>query len=162
MKALLKARGRSFVVLCATISCLALPPLGEVLADAPRAEDSLNIVVDEARLIRMPERAATVIVGNPLIADVSLQPGGLMVLTGKGYGRTNLIALDRGGNKLLEKNLLVKAPGDTVVVYRGVLRETYSCAPTCEPRITLGDAPPFFDATLNQTVTRNTQASAIR
>lgn len=162
MKALLKARGRSFFVLCATFSLLALPPLNEVLADAPRAEDSLTIVVDEARLIRMPERAATVIVGNPLIADVSLQPGGLMVLTGKGFGRTNLIALDRSGNKLLEKNLLVKAPGDTVVVYRGVLRETYSCAPICEPRITLGDAPPFFDATLNQTVTRNTQASAIR
>jgi hypothetical protein len=110
----------------------------------------------------MPDRVATLIVGNPLIADVSIQPGGLMVLTGKGYGQTNLIALDRGGNKLLEKSLVVKGPVETVTVYRGILRETYSCAPECEPRNAIGDAPVFFNTTLNQIVTRNTQAGAIK
>jgi hypothetical protein len=156
-------RGRSFILSCATLFLLmALSPLHRAVADAPNAEDSLTIMVDEARLVRMPDRVATLIVGNPLIADVSLQSGGLMVLTGKGYGRTNLIALDRSGNKLLEKNLLVKAPRETVVVYRGILRETYSCAPVCEPRNTLGDAPVFFNTTLNQTVTRNNQAGAIK
>jgi hypothetical protein len=85
-----------------------------------------------------------------------------MVLTGKGYGRTNLIALDRSGNQLLEKSLLVTGPGENVVVYRGILRETYSCAPTCEPRITLGDGQTFFNSTLTQAVTRSNQASAIK
>ena len=46
-------------------------------------------------------------IGNPLIADASLQPGGLVVLTGKGYGTTNFIALDRKGNALLEKTIQV-------------------------------------------------------
>jgi len=160
MKASLKTR-RDIALLCAALWLTAILPLDRAAADAPGG-DILSIRLDEARLIKVPDRVATLIVGNPLIADVSMQSGGLLVLTGKGYGQTNLIALDRAGNKLMEKNLLVKAPGETVVVYRGVLRETYSCAPVCEPRNTLGDAPVFFNATLNQTVTRNNQAGAIK
>jgi hypothetical protein len=161
MRASFRAFGRLSFLSCAMFLLLALPPQ-RALAETPHAEDSLTIVVDEAKLIRMPDRVATLIVGNPLIADVSIQSGGLMVLTGKGYGQTNLIALDRSGNKLLEKSLLVKASAETVVVYKGVLRETYSCAPICQPRNTLGDAPIFFNTTLNQIVTRNNQAGAIK
>jgi hypothetical protein len=156
-----KAFCRFPLLSCAAFLLVVLPPL-HALAETPQAEDSLTIVVDEARLVRMPDRVATLIVGNPLIADVSIQSAGLMVLTGKGYGQTNLIALDRSGNKLLEKSLLVKAPAETVVVYKGILRETYSCAPVCQPRNTLGDGPAFFETTLNQIVTRNNQASAIK
>jgi hypothetical protein len=47
-----------------------------------------------------------------------------------------------------------------VVVYRGVNRESYSCAPDCQRRITLGDAPDYFAQTLAQTATRAAQAQA--
>ena len=47
--------------------------------------------------MRLPTGVATIVIGNPLIADASLQPGGLLVITGKGYGSTNLLALDRSG-----------------------------------------------------------------
>ncbi len=96
--------------------------------------------------MKLPERVATIVIGNPLIADAALQPDGLMVMTGKGYGTTNLIALDRKGNVLLEKRVQVSGPSlDTVVVYKGAAnRETYSCTPTCAPRITPGDFPQFF------------------
>jgi len=67
--------------------------------------------------------------------------------------------LDRGGNVLVEKVVQVQGPGaDVVVVYRGSERESYSCAPKCERRITLGDAPAYFDATLNQAGSRAGQA----
>lgn len=126
------------------------------------AEGSLNLVLDQARLVKLPERVATIVVGNPLIADASLQPGGLMVMTGKGYGTTNLIALDRKGNALLEKRVQVRgADLGNVVVYKGVNRETYSCTPTCQPRITPGDAQQFFTQSLAQTTVRSTQATAM-
>lgn len=128
-------------------------------ADAPAPGDTISIVMDEARLIRVPERTATIVIGNPLIADASIQAGGLIVLTGKSYGRTNLMALDRAGNALLQKSLLVKGPAEAVVVYRGAARETYSCAPRCEPRNVLGDATAYFNATLNESVTRSSQAA---
>ena len=90
--------------------------------------------------MQLPDRAATVVVGNPLIADLSIQPGGLAVITGKGYGATNFIVLDRHGAVLTEKTIEVTGPSDkTVVVYRGTDRETYSCTPDCSRRITLGD-----------------------
>ena len=79
-------------------------------------------------------------IGNPIIADLSIQPGGIGVITGKGYGATNVIVMDATGAVLMEKSIEVKGPSDpTVVVYRGVNRNTYSCTPVCEPRITLGD-----------------------
>ena len=64
-------------------------------------------------------------VGNPLIADVTLQNGGIIVVTGKGYGATNFIAMDRAGDILVDRVIQVEGPTDQLVtVYRGVERES--------------------------------------
>ena len=108
----------------------------------------------------MPEKVSTVVVGNPLIADVTIQTGGIMVITGKGYGSTNVVALDRTGAVLMDRPVEVRGPREgVIVVYRGADRESYNCAPTCEQRVTLGDAPKYFESTLGQTVNRNGQAA---
>jgi hypothetical protein len=126
---------------------------------APAAAADIVAALDEARLVKLPEHVATIVIGNPLIADAALQPGGMLVITGKGYGLTNVIALDRAGTVLLEKSIEVKGPAvGAVVVYRGIERETYNCTPLCERRITLGDTPAYFDVLLGQTGNRNTQA----
>lgn len=150
---------RGVAQIAAVIAILWASP---TLADGASSDGSLTLVLDQAKLVKLPERATTIVIGNPLIADAALQPGGLIVMTGKGYGTTNLIALDRKGNALLEKRVQVNGPAlNTVVVYKGINRETYSCAPTCQPRITLGDSLPFFEQTLVQTTTRNTQATSM-
>lgn len=122
--------------------------------------DTVTVQVDQARVIKLPERVATIVIGNPLIADASLQSGGILVLTGKGFGATNLVALDRGGRVVMDKIVQVLGPagGELVVVYKGVERESYSCSPECERRITLGDSPAYFNATLTQSGARNGQA----
>jgi Flp pilus assembly secretin CpaC len=128
---------------------------------APARADTLSINVDQAQIMHLPERIATIVIGNPLIADATLQSGGILVVTGKGYGATNLLALDRSGRVVMEKTVQVlgAGTGDLVTVYRGVERESYSCAPNCERRITLGDSPGFFNATLTESGARNGQAS---
>jgi hypothetical protein len=125
---------------------------------APATAADIVAALDEARLVKLPEHVTTIVIGNPLIADAALQPGGMLVITGKGYGVTNVVALDRAGTVLMEKSVAVTGPGDAVFVYRGIDRETYSCAPGCQRRITLGDTPASFDAILNQTGNRNGQA----
>jgi putative type II/III system pilus formation protein len=122
------------------------------------AAEVVNVTMDLARIVRVPEHTATLVVGNPLVADVSVQTGGTMVVTGKGYGVTNVIALDRAGKVLAEQLVQVKGPLGNVVVYRGTTRESYSCAPNCERRITLGDSPDYFESTLTQTAIRNNRA----
>jgi hypothetical protein len=126
---------------------------------APAAE--VTVILDRAKLIKLPEKVATIAVGNPLIADVSLLPGGVVVVTGKGYGVTNLIAIDRAGAVLMERSIEVQGPREhVVVVYRGAGRETYSCTPYCDARINLGDAKLHFETTLSQTAVRDSQAQA--
>ncbi len=127
----------------------------------PPSVEPIVVFLDQARILQLPERAATVVVGNPLVADLSIQPGGLAVVTGKGYGATNFIVMDKSGAVLTEKMVEVTGPSDpTVVVYRGEVRETYSCSPDCSRRLTLGDDPVYFDKTLAQITTRNAQATA--
>jgi Flp pilus assembly secretin CpaC len=124
------------------------------------AEAPLNIVLDQATLMRLPEKVSTIVIGNPLIADVAVQSGGLVVVTGKGYGATNLIVLDRAGTVLMERQVVVRGATDhTMTVYRGAERETHSCTPNCERRITLGDSPGYFTAAAGQTDARNAQSS---
>src|SRR5262249_18346197 len=95
----------------------------------------------------------------PLIADISIQPGGLLVVTGKGFGTTNFIALDRSGAVLTERNIQVLGPQDQIVyVYRGPSRDALSCTPDCEPPITLGDRPAFFDQPIAQSGSRPARA----
>ena len=130
------------------------------LSPAHAADATVSINVDQAQLVTLPDRVSTIIIGNPLIADATLQTGGILVVTGKGYGTTNLLALDRTGRVLMSRLVEVRGPdtSDLVTVFKGIERESYSCAPNCERRITLGDSPAFFNATLSQSGARNGQA----
>jgi len=148
------ARVRRVSLACAAIA------VALISGNAALGAETIVVRLDQAKIARLPSGVSTIVVGNPLIADVSLQQGGLMVITGKGYGATNLIALDRGGNLLSEQAIQVQGPSDNVVVvYRGVDRESYSCTPRCERRITLGDSSDFFDSTINQAASRNGRAA---
>ena len=132
-----------------------------VAALAELAADSIVVNVDQAKLIKLPGRISTLVVGNPLIADVTLQNGGIVVVTGKGYGATNFIAMDRAGEILMDRIIQVEGPTDQVVtIYRGVERESYSCMPVCQRRVTLGDGEAFFKAASEQAGSLSNQASS--
>ena len=110
---------------CGLILCVALS-----IAPHRVAAADLPVIMDEAKLIRLPDKVATIVIGNPMIADVSLQPGGIMVSTGKGYGSTNVVVLDRAGAVLMEKSIEVQGPrAHVVVMYRGIERERTAALP---------------------------------
>ena len=117
--------------------------------------DTVTVVLDQARLLKLPDRVSTIIIGNPSIADGTLQTGGLLVVTGKGYGTTNLMALDNRGAVLVEHTITVSAPTTGLTVYRGADRETLSCAPNCQRTVVPGDAAAVFDSAVGQNGIRN-------
>lgn len=131
-----------------------------MLAAFPALAATFTVNVDQAQIMRLPDKVATIVIGNPLIADASLQSGGILVVTGKGYGSTNLLAMDRAGKIVMDTTVQVVGPagGDLVVVYKGIARESYSCSPECSPRMTLGDDNKYFTDTLGQVGTRTNQA----
>jgi Flp pilus assembly secretin CpaC len=131
-----------------------------VAAAAGPTADTIAVNVDQAKLVKLPTRVSTIVVGNPLIADVTLQTGGILVVTGKGYGATNFIAMDRSGEILIDRVIQVEGPTDQLVtVYRGVERESYSCMPVCQRRITLGDGETYFKSAMDQAGSLNSQAT---
>ncbi|MDE5464117.1 pilus assembly protein N-terminal domain-containing protein [Bradyrhizobium sp. CSS354] len=133
---------------CLLVAAAVLASPATVVAESA---DTIAVNVDQAKLVRLPGKVATIVVGNPLIADVTLQPGGMIVVTGKGYGATNFIALDRGGEILVDRQIQVEGPSDRLVtVYRGIDRESYSCAPLCQRRVTLGDSDTYFNSAMSQ------------
>ncbi|HEV7879522.1 pilus assembly protein N-terminal domain-containing protein [Bradyrhizobium sp.] len=153
----LRATTRVFVVLRSLAIGILLVPAS---AFAAATGDIIAVNVDQAKLVRLPDRVATIVVGNPLIADVTLQTGGIIVVTGKGYGATNFIAMDRSGQVLVDRIIEVEGPTDQLVtVYRGVDRESYSCKPTCQRRVTLGDGEGYFKSTIDQASALSGQAS---
>jgi Flp pilus assembly secretin CpaC len=130
------------------------------MAASAEPSNTISVNVDQARLVKLPARVATIVVGNPLIADVALQAGGVLVVTGKGYGATNFIAMDRTGEVLVDRQIQVEGPTDQLItVYRGVDRESYSCMPICQRRVTLGDGDHFFNSAMGQAGTLSGQAT---
>jgi Pilus formation protein N terminal region len=120
-------------------------------------EAIISLSLDRATVIKAPANTAMVVIGNPGIADVSVQKNGVMVLTGKSFGETNMIALNDKGEMVSESWLRVRPSqrNANVTVYRGGEPETYSCAPDCQPTVSLGDGQKFFDRVGGQTGARN-------
>ncbi|GJE69402.1 pilus assembly protein N-terminal domain-containing protein [Methylorubrum podarium] len=132
-------------------------------ANEPAPQGAVSVQVDNAKVIRLPEKTQTVVVGNPMIADITLQKNGVVVLTGKSFGTTNLIALDGKGAMLAESTISVQAPQASIItVQRGLDRESYSCTPNCQPSVQLGDATKYFDETSKQAEARRGMATANR
>ncbi|RXF73649.1 pilus assembly protein N-terminal domain-containing protein [Hansschlegelia zhihuaiae] len=122
---------------------------------AVAVEATINVAVDHASVVRAPDNVATVIVGNPMIADATTQKNGVVVITGKTFGSTNVMLLDGAGAVLSETIVNVRrAPETTLVVQRGNTRESFSCTPRCDPLLTIGDEKEIFKDTANQIAQR--------
>jgi Flp pilus assembly secretin CpaC len=119
---------------------------------AAQAAEPISVKVNMARILRISAPAATVIIGNPGVADVTIQDPLTLVLTGKSYGQTNLIVLDSAGNPVADTLVtVVQAQADLVTVYYGAARNTMACSPVCQPTIMLGDDPSYSNSVYSST-----------
>ena len=121
--------------------------LAAVAFAAPQARaDDLIVKYDQSQLLRLSRPAAEIIIGNPTIADVSVQGGNLLVITGKSFGITNIIALDAERSVIQDQRVLVQRDERKIVnLQKGGKRESYNCSPQCNPTITVGDDTQYFD-----------------
>ncbi len=117
---------------------------GIVAAQTALASDGVTVNVNMARILRINSAASTVIIGNPAIADVTIQDPKTLILTGKAYGQTNLIILDAVGNPIADTLVdVVQQDANLMTVYQGTSRTTLVCDPVCQMTPMLGDDPSF-------------------
>ncbi len=97
------------------------------------AEQGIEVTMHQAKILKLSRAADTIVVGNPDIADASVQDASTVVLTGKGFGVTNLVVLDEAGVPIIDEQVTVsRSTASTVRIYRRSSIQTLSCTPYCE------------------------------
>ena len=124
----------------ASIGLLSVPAVG--LAQSAR----LSVEIDQAARVQLRGAAGSVIVGNPQIADVTVVDANTLYITGKGYGVTEIVAVDAIGRTVFQSEVVVTdgAGSGRVRVWRGGQATEMACAASCSPsmRGTSGPAAP--------------------
>lgn len=111
----------------------ALAILAVLMLAAPAHAQSLSVPVDQAVRIGLSSSAKDVAVGNPAIADVTVMDERNILISGKAYGTTNVVVLDRAGRLILDRVINVTAPqSGRISVYKGATPSHYACSPRCE------------------------------
>jgi hypothetical protein len=125
----------------AALACASL-----VALPLPAAASELIVRYDQSTLIKLPRPVAEVIIGNPSIADVAVQGGNMLIITGKSFGITNIIALDSERNVIQDQRLFVtRDEARMVYLHKGAGRHTYACTPQCNLSLTIGDDVRHFE-----------------
>jgi hypothetical protein len=109
---------------------------------------SLKLTPDKSELVRLDGEAGTVIVGNPLHLSVVADSSRTLVLVPRQPGATYVVVLDRQGNVLMQRHVLVASPQEKYVRIRKSCvnskddncqtTQVYYCPDTCHE---IGIAP---------------------
>ena len=97
----------------------------------------ISVEIDQAQRVQLSGPAGSVIVGNPEIADVTVVDSNTLYITGKGYGVTEVVAVDQIGRTVFQSQVVVTA-GDgagRVRVWRGAQSTEMACAASCSPSV---------------------------
>lgn len=139
-----------FAVAVATSALTGLAFAAETKATTDESKQiPVSLAVDQAQMLRLDTPAATVVVGNPAIADAALKDSSTVFLIGRNFGVTNLIFLDADGKQVANLKATVgRGTSSTVTLNRGAGQYTYACAPNCDRVLFVTDAD-FKDLSQN-------------
>lgn len=119
---------------------------GIALAPVAQAE-AFKVFVDQTVTLKLTAPANSVVIGNASVADVTVHDPMTLLVTGKAFGSTNLLVLDRSG-RTIYSNMLAVDNGDNseLTIIRGASggANTYSCIDKCYATAKVGDAPAHF------------------
>jgi Flp pilus assembly secretin CpaC len=99
----------------------------------PALAEALTVPIDHSTRLSIAGSAASVVVGNPQVADVTVVDSHTVFISGRGYGETDVVVLDGAGRTVYAGEVMVGSPNNgRVSVYRGAARTDMACAPGCE------------------------------
>lgn len=112
----------------------------------PSHANDLVVKYDQSQILRLPRPVAEVIIGNPSIADITVQSKTMLIVTGKSFGITNIIALDADKNIIQDNRIIVQRDQARIInVHKGSKRWSFNCSPQCNPTITVGDDAAYLN-----------------
>ena len=105
-----------------------------------RAADAIELKSGFSKVVKLDRVAQTVAIGNPEVADATVNDGRTIIFTAKGIGVTNVIFLDQAGSEI--SSLVVRVSSshpEQVLVRSGHAGRKYLCTPGCELVGVIGD-----------------------
>lgn len=133
-----------------------------IAATQTAAAEQLWLTMDQVRPYKLDNPAHSIVVGNPGIADVTVQDNTNVLLFGKAPGLTNIYVFDDKGEAVKNLVIRVRTPSsDMLTVHRGAARTTYNCTTNCEVTVTVGDAESSFSSVSSQVQNKFSQASSL-
>ena len=121
----------------------------------------MALALDEVHTLTFRTPVSTVYVGNPAIADVTMIDARHAFVQGKGYGRTNIMALNHDNVMVVNTRVTVTGSdgGGTVTLNRGAQRVTLNCAGgRCEQTPMPGDGKDSYEALNGQNTSHQAAA----
>lgn len=110
--------------------------------------------------IELSGAASSIVIGNKNIADVAVHNEGLIFITGKSYGTTNLMVYDKSGRQIYNTDVMVTTNSTNLVtINRAGQSFTYDCAPNCRAVLSIGDHPDHFGTLIDQQMQTQTLTS---
>ncbi|WP_395687917.1 pilus assembly protein N-terminal domain-containing protein [Aestuariivirga sp.] len=129
---------------------------GQSLAGSER----LALVADQSRIINLAAVPATVVVGNPSIADATMD-GRSLFLHARGPGLTNITVLDARGETVADYLIhVVYADDQGMALYTPDGRFSFACVNDCEPVMRVGDNSEQFQDYSTQLITKTGLATS--
>lgn len=103
----------------------------------------LNVEIDQATRVPLRAPAGSVIVGNPQIADVTVVDSNTLYITGKGYGVTEVVAVDAIGRTVFQRQIIVSdgAGAGRVRMWRGAQSTEMACGSSCSASVRGSSGP---------------------
>lgn len=118
------------------------------------------LTMDQVRPYTLENPAQKIVIGNPAIADVTVQDSQNLLMFGKAPGLTNIFIFNEDGETSENLIVRVRSPStDMLTVHRGAARTTYNCTTNCEATITVGDDPIAFTGVSTQVQNKFNQAA---
>jgi Flp pilus assembly secretin CpaC len=124
----------------------ALFAYGAIAGGTAIAGSAISMQTDQTQMIALASEPGTVVVGNPSIADISVN-GKQVFLHGRAFGDTNVIILDTNGNQMANFDVtVIHSANNDVAIYAArtsavapASRYSYSCDPDCQRTMIPGD-----------------------
>ncbi len=104
---------------------------------ADAAADRIRVEIDKATLVRLEKDADVIFIGNPAVADVTVESPRILFILGLTPGETSLRILDADGADIVATNIVVVPTAERTITVtrntpnRGGFELTYSCDPRC-------------------------------
>ncbi len=134
----------SLIAAAALVAALAAPA-------SSFAGQALILESDQSQLVILPSLPGSVVIGNPTIADATVE-GTKLFLHGRAFGTTNIMVMDMSGNEMANFEVSIgRQTPNALALFRGAKRESYNCAPYCESELQIGDDMLYNAVILEQT-----------